>query len=98
MLNARDGSELMGPDEIAPVREARQKQLQQRAEAVAAAAAKVAAKRERDDKRARETEAARQAEERAQQGPAPERFNPYLAHLEEASRKRKYEDEEEEDY
>ena len=31
VVNARDGSELMGPDEIAPLRAARQKQLLQRA-------------------------------------------------------------------
>ena len=45
VVNARDGSELMGPDEIAPLRAARQKQLLQRAEAADAAVAKVEAKK-----------------------------------------------------
>ena len=44
-IQARDGSELMGPDEIAPLRAARQKQLLQRAEAADAAVAKVEAKK-----------------------------------------------------
>ena len=98
VVNARDGSELMGPDEIAPLRAARQKQLLQRAEAADAATAKVVAKKQRDDEKAAKAEAARLAEEKARQGPEPVRYNPYAAHLDEAERKRKREEEEEEDY
>ena len=101
VVNARDGSELMGPDEIAPLRAARQKQLLQRAEAASAAVAKVEAKKLRDDEKSAKVEAARLAEEKRQQGPEPVRFNPYAAHLDEAERKRKREEEEgeeEEDY
>ena len=99
-IQARDGSELMGPDEIAPLRAARQKQLLQRAEAASAAVAKVEAKKLRDDEKSAKVEAARLAEEKRQQGPEPVRFNPYAAHLDEAERKRKREEEEgeEEDY
>jgi hypothetical protein len=101
VVNARDGSELMGPDEIAPLRAARQQQLLQRAEAANAAVAKVEAKKLRDDEKTAKAEAARLAEEKRQQGPEPVRFNPYAAHLDEAERKRTREEEEgeeEEDY
>ena len=99
VVNARDGSELMGPDEIAPLRAARQKQLLQRAEAASAAVAKVAAKKQREDEKAAKAEAARVAEAKRNE---PVRDNPYAAHLDEAERKRKRAEEEgeeeEEDY
>ena len=98
VVNARDGSELMGPDEIAPLRAARQKELLQRAEAASAAVAKVAAKKQREDEKAAKAEAARVAEAKRNE---PVRYNPYAAHLDEAERKRKRaeeEGEEEEDY
>ena len=93
VTSARDGNEMMGAAELDGIREARAKQSAAQQAAVAAKAAAEAEKRlrkdHRDEQRALE-------EERKAKKP---KFNPYLAHLEEASRKRKYEDEdEEEDY
>jgi len=75
ITNARDGSEMMGPDEIAPLREARAKEVEQRAKALEAEEEK---KRKREQAR-REREAEAEAEEA--KPVKEEKFNPYLAHV-----------------
>jgi len=102
VLNARDGSELMGADEIAPLREAHSKELarQQQAEQ-----ARLDARLQKEEAKQRKAAETQRAEESARAGQAQPRYNPYLAHLdEEAGSKRKRngdedeEEEEDEDY
>eukprot|EP00308_Calcidiscus_leptoporus_P012227 CAMPEP_0119361962 /NCGR_PEP_ID=MMETSP1334-20130426/9157_1 /TAXON_ID=127549 /ORGANISM="Calcidiscus leptoporus, Strain RCC1130" /LENGTH=438 /DNA_ID=CAMNT_0007377101 /DNA_START=53 /DNA_END=1369 /DNA_ORIENTATION=- len=73
VVSARDGSEMMSSEEIAPIRAARAAQLEAKARAAEAEAER---KRKREQAR-REREAAEQEEAVK---PAVKRFNPYLAH------------------
>ena len=87
VINARDGSEMMGEVELAPLREARRKAAEQ-------VAVKAAEKAEAEQVRMRQREVSRirreEAERVAERSKPVERYNPYLAH-------REGEDEEEED-
>jgi hypothetical protein len=78
VVNARDGSEMMGAAEVEPLREARaQKVLSLAAAAQAKLDAERARQAKREEKRLREEHAASlQADE-----PPAKRFNPYLAHM-----------------
>ena len=101
VLNARDGSELMGPDEIAPLREAHSKELARRQQAEQA---RLDARLQKEEAKQRKQAEAQRAEESARAGPAQPRHNPYLAHMDdEAGSKRKRDgddgdDEEDDEY
>ena len=98
VLNARDGSEMMGSDEIAPLREAHSKELARRQQAEQA---RIDARLQKEEAKQRKATEAQRAEESARAGPAQPRYNPYLAHLDEeagSKRKRKgYDDDDDDD-
>ena len=80
VVSSRDGSVMMGADEVAPLREARAQRAREKANAAQA-------KAEAEAERQRQREAKRQtADEDVQHGQAPvtkrPKHNPYLAHME----------------
>jgi hypothetical protein len=88
VVNARDGSELMSAEEVVPLRAARERELTALADKAADVAAKQAEKQRRASLEAERREAL-EAQAAAQAKADAPRFNPYLAHMDDAPVQRK---------